>query len=128
MKKSLLKLFMALLVSGVSFTSVNAINPTPSSTTVINSDDWKEVQSQNGIKVYFSETEENGKSFLKIKFENTTNQEIEFSWSVVKDSKSITSETVNKIEASSSINDSNITVPFGVGETYADFSINIKIK
>ena len=130
MKKSLLKLVAALFVAGVMVGNANAYHPTSTATITIaeNADNWVEVQTQNGIKIYFSETELNGKSYLKIKFENTTAQEIEFSCAVIKDAESILNASTNKIEALSSISDESLLVPFGPGETHADFSFNIKIN
>ena len=78
-----LKLFTAIIVLGISLGNAVAYTPTLIPTTVYaeNSDSWVLVQNEKGINIYFSEFQLDGNSYLKIKFENTTNNIVDFSWS-----------------------------------------------
>ena len=127
-----LKLFTAIIVLGVSLGNAVAFTPTLIQTTTHaeNSDNWVQVQNNNGIIIYFSEYQLDGKSYLKIKFENTSNKTIDYSWSLIKKSETIISNSKKKINALSAINviENNKLIPFNAGDSYADYSIQIQIK
>ena len=122
-KNYMLKLFTVLVIAGVSIGGANAVNPTPTSTTIIteNSDNWVEVQNENGIKVYFLETTgTDGVTLLEIKFENVSNNVINFNWSIDKKSQPLFKDVSNRINSSESlkIDSVKILIPINKGESY----------
>ena len=125
-----LKLFTAIIVLGISLGNAVAYTPTLIPTTVYaeNSDRWVLVQNEKGINIYFSEFQLDGNSYLKIKFENTTNNIVDFSWSLFKNSKPINNVLTNKVDASNSIEFFDATMPISLsnGETLKNFTINIQ--
>lgn len=125
-----LKLFTAIVVLGVSLGNAVAFKPTLIQTTTPaeNSDNWVQVQNKDGIIIYFSEYKLDGNSYLKIKFENTTNNILDFSWSLYNNSRPITSFKNYKVNAASSIEffDATMPISFSNGEILKNFSINIQ--
>lgn len=125
-------LFTACAISfSASIGIANADNSNLIPTTMIteDSDDWVEVQNENGIKVLFSSYELDGNSYLKIKFENQTNKNIHLEWSLTnKESKVLINNYTNKIIANTAIDFIDATMPISIntGETVNDFSITIK--
>lgn len=91
---------------------------------------WEEVKQENGVKVYYTLVEENGNTFLKLKFENTTNTVINFNWTLKNNTEVIVTEKTNKIEAGQSIEiyDATMLVPFQNGDSFQDYSILISKK
>lgn len=91
---------------------------------------WEEVKQENGVKVYYTLVEENGNTFLKLKFENTTNTVINFNWTLKNKTEVIVTEKTNKIEAGQSIEiyDATMLVPFQNGDSFQDYSILISKK
>ncbi|KJS05646.1 MAG: hypothetical protein VR77_07715 [Flavobacteriales bacterium BRH_c54] len=88
---------------------------------------WEEVKEENGVKVYYSLIEENGRTFLKVKFENTTNTVINFNWTLTNDTEIVVAEKSNKIEAGQSIEiyDATMLIPFQNGDSFQNYSILI---
>lgn len=88
---------------------------------------WEEVKEENGVKVYYSLIEENGRTFLKVKFENTTNNVINFNWTLTNDTEIVVAEKSNKIEAGQSIEiyDATMLIPFQNGDSFQNYSILI---
>ncbi|MBL4755893.1 MAG: hypothetical protein JKY52_20150 [Flavobacteriales bacterium] len=128
-----LKLFTALVVTGVSFGSVNAFNPNPNPTIIIteNSDIWVEVQNERGIKVSFTSYQLDDNFYLKIRFENLTNENLRFVWSLTnKDAKILINKYVNQVDSNKSIDFTDLTMPIliGEGETVKDFSITVNTQ
>lgn len=125
-----LKIFATIVFTGFLFLNAEAdISKTINAKNfVADSENWVTVQNVKGIKILFSEIEKEGKTYLKIQFQNTTNEEIHFSWSINKNSETIINESTSKIKAFGSFaTDNNMLVPFNNGDTYADFSFNINI-
>ena len=91
---------------------------------------WEEVKQENGVKVYYTLVEENGNTFLKLKFENTTNTVINFNWTLKNNTEVIVTEKTNKIEAGQSIEiyDATMLVPFQNGDSFQNYSILISKK
>jgi hypothetical protein len=125
-------LFTVLVVAGVSIGSANAFNPNTIPTKIISnySDNWVEVQNENGITIFFSKIKQGENTYLKIKFENKTNTSIDFSWSLIKNDRPIVNKSYNKIDASNSIEiyDASMLVSINNGESYDDFSVTINLK
>lgn len=88
---------------------------------------WEEIKQENGVKVYYSLIEENGRTFLKVKFENTTNNVINFNWTLTNDTEIVVAEKSNKIEAGQSIEiyDATMLIPFQNGDSFQNYSILI---
>ena len=132
MKKNYkLKLFTALVVASLSLGTAEALTLTSTTIVADNSDNWVEIQNENGIKVLFTSYHLDGKSYLKIKFENQTNENIQFSWSLTnKDSEVLINNHKNEIIANKAFNFIDATMPISInnGETVNDFSINVNIK
>lgn len=94
-----------------------------------NSDSWIAIHNQNGIKVICTPFELNGVSYLKVKFENTTNQTINFSWTLNEGNETVVNETTYSIKANSSVEtDNNTLIHFNNGASQALFSFNLKIN
>jgi ABC-type uncharacterized transport system substrate-binding protein len=91
---------------------------------------WEEVKQEIGVKVYYTLVEENGNTFLKVKFENTTNTVINFNWTLKNNTEVVITEKTNKIEAGQSIEiyDATMLVPFQNGDSYQNYSILISKK
>ncbi|NQX96260.1 MAG: hypothetical protein HRT73_00040 [Flavobacteriales bacterium] len=126
-----IKLFTVLVIAGVSMGGANAFNPNPTVIITENSDNWVEVQNENGIKVSFISYQLDGNSYLKIRFENTTNENLRFIWSLAnKDAKTIINKYVNQVDSNKSIDFTDITMPIliNTGETVKDFSITVNAQ
>ncbi|HEY9083158.1 MAG TPA: hypothetical protein VIN73_07475 [Vicingaceae bacterium] len=74
-----------------------------------NLNQWILVKEDAGIKVYFMKVEEEGMCQIKIKFENTSAQELNITWSVSKD------ETII-------VNNQQITVSANGSEVFIDYA------
>ena len=122
-------LFTAFAIAfSASIISANTFD-TNTKTTSNNSDNWVEIQNKNGIKVLFTRYLLDGNSYLKIKFENQTNEKINFNWSLTnKDSKVLINNQTTEIIANTAIiiYDATMQISINNGETINDFSINIK--
>ena len=122
-------LFTAFVIAfSASIISANTFD-TNTKTTSNNSDNWVEIQNKNGIKVLFTRYLLDGNSYLKIKFENQTNEKINFNWSLTnKDSKVLINNQTTEIIANTAIiiYDATMQISINNGETINDFSINIK--
>jgi len=127
-----LKLIAAAVVLGVGVSHANARQTTSlSAITSItqNSDSWVAIENQDGIKVSCTQFNLNGVSYLKVKFENTTNQLIDFLWSLKEGNEVVVNETRTTVKANSFVEtDNNTLILFNNGDSYADFSFNIKLK
>jgi hypothetical protein len=96
-----------------------------------NNDVWELIKSENGINVYYSTYEEvSGEMGLKIKFENTLNQDIKTYWSLQKDDNYIFEKVVLNIGASSiyQFDHTAIMIPFGQNDLLTDFKITFLQK
>ena len=124
-----LKVFLFAFVFGV-FTNVTvANNPNQLKITSENTDSWIAIENQNGIKVTCTPFELNGVSYLKVKFENTTNQTIDFSWTLNEGGETVVNETTYSIKAKSYVEtDNNTLILFNNGASQALFSFNLKIN
>jgi len=73
-------LFVMLLLGTASSTTLasntDSTNPTEQH------DDWILVQQESGINVYFSKFSSDGDSFLKVKVENSTYKNMNFTWNL----------------------------------------------
>lgn len=94
---------------------------------VDNNDQWVLIQNENGIKTFLATHQENGNSYLKIKFENTTNTTANITWSLSEKGKTILGEHSNKIDPLKTIEiyDATMLVPVSGGTALADFSVTI---
>ena len=94
-----------------------------------NSESWVAAHNQNGIKIICTPFELNGVSYLKVKFENTTNQAIDFSWTLNEGGETVVNERAYSIKANSFVEtDNNTLIFFNTGDSQALFSFNIKIN
>ncbi|MDF1673113.1 MAG: hypothetical protein P1U41_06385 [Vicingaceae bacterium] len=92
-------------------------------------DSWIAVHNQNGIKVTCTPFELNGVSYLKVKFKNTTNQTIDFSWTLNEGGETVVNETTYSVKANSFVEtDNNTLILFNDGASQALFSFNLKIN
>jgi hypothetical protein len=128
-----LKLYTALIIASISIGGTNAFNPNSTSITITasNSDNWVEVQNENGIKVLFASYQLDGNSYLKIRFENLTNEDLRFVWSLTnKDDKTLINKYVNQVGSNKSIDFTDKTMPIliNTGETLKDFSITVNLQ
>ena len=122
---------MAMAFTFIGSTAI-ATNTFETKITVNNSYSWELVKEENGIKVYFSQYESTlGTLSLKIKFENTTNQPVNLSWSLTNDAKTTTRKnSSSSVEANKSIEfmDEETPISINIGETINDFHINFNVQ
>ena len=126
-----LKLIAVAVVLGVCVSHANASQTTNLLTTSIaqNSDSWVAIENQEGIKVSCTQFNLNGVSYLKVKFENKTNHEINFSWSLNEGNEVVVNETRATVKANGFIETDNTTlILFNNGDSQALFSFNLKIN
>ena len=63
--------------------SANALENTASNNEIVQpSDEWQHAQTLHGISISFSKIELKGESFLAVRFENTTENQVDFIWSL----------------------------------------------
>lgn len=121
---------MVLAFSFIGSTAI-ATNNFKTEVNVNNSDNWELVKEENGIKAYIKEYESFlGSLAVKIKFENSTNQEVKLSWSLINQgSKRVLSENNTQLKANGTIVIIDENKPFSVniGEKTGDFTINLNI-
>ena len=126
------KLKVCLMVLAFSFigSTTIATNTFETKITANNSDNWELVEEVNGIKAYIKEyVNIDGTLALKIKFENTTNQEVELNWLLInKMSKKSLAKNNSMIGANETLvfmNEEN-PIPVNYGETINHLSIIFK--
>ncbi len=129
---------ISLLILLFHFTGMSiASNNNFSNTILINTsisivdNSWTLVKTENGIKVYFSQYNSiDGALSLKIKFENETNEDVDFSWTLTNKTKSTTLKNISKVEANKSLEIKFEEAPITIyaGETMNDFHININVQ
>lgn len=92
-----------------------------------NSDSWVAASNQKGIKLTCTPYEYKGKTYLKVKFENTTNQIMNFSWSLSYGSEIVVNFTKASVPANGYIEtDYNTLIHHGDSSLPALYSFNIK--
>jgi hypothetical protein len=122
---------IAMLIVG-SISNVNAT--TLKATTVVvsnDADNWLEVKNENGIKISFTSYQLDNNSYLKIRFENLTSENLDFVWSLKnKENKILVNRYENQINSDSLIDFSDLTMPILITpeETLKDFSITINAQ
>lgn len=93
------------------------------------SDSWVAIQNQHGIKVICTPFELNGVSYLKVKFENTTNQTIDFSWTLNEGGETVVNETTYSVKANSAVEtDQNTLILYSTNSAQADYLFKILLK
>ena len=90
-----------------------------------NSEDWVEMTNEKGILVLFLESEENGKSYLTIKFENTSSSKLKFDWSLNKGTDVVVNNSSNLEIQSLGVVTKKILISEG---SLVDFSITMNFK
>lgn len=94
-----------------------------------NSDSWVAIENINGITVICTPFELNGVSYLKVRFENKTNHEINFTWSLNDGVETVVNETKYSVKANDFIEtDNNTLILYNNGASQALFSFNLKIN
>ena len=127
------KLKVCLMVLALSFigNTVIATNTFKTEINANNSDNWELVKSEQGVNIYYSNVLINGETQLKIKFQNSTNTQLTFSWSLIKNNNiSLIENYTNSIQPLNSIEFIDLTLPILLNseDSFKDFSINIKTK
>lgn len=124
-----LKIVLIAFVLGV-FANVTVANkPIQIEINTNNSDSWVAVHNQKGIKVTCIPFELNGVSYLKVKFENTTNQTIDFSWTLNEGNEMVVNEKTYSVKANSFIEtDNTLLISQNNNSTQADYLFNIQLK
>lgn len=111
------------------------LQPSPETIKVENSDQWVMIQNENGIQVYFTKYKLEEEYFLKIKFENTTNQPINFIWRLSKNNEFviITEDSMAEIYTELAPSETktfgeNVFININKSASYKDFSITTTLK
>lgn len=127
MKKTLIYPVLALLTIGYVKAGEKSELNKESITIDENLNEWVLVKEENGIKVYFMKVEEEGMCQIKIKFENTSTQELNVTWSISKGETVI----INNQQIKVSANDSEVFIDyaspilFNPKDYFNDFIISI---
>lgn len=126
MKKTLIYPVLALLTIGYVKAGEKSELNKESITIDENLNEWVLVKEENGIKVYFTEyLEKDGVTLLKIKFENTLDQDVKVYWTLQKGDKYIF-ENVELIVSKKNIYQVDYTtmmVPLSKDDLLKDFII-----
>jgi len=79
-----LKLFIVVVLSSfLGSVSALTLELIPTTIITVKSDNtWQEIKTENGIKTSYTKHNVKGISYLKVKFENLTNQDIQFNWTL----------------------------------------------
>lgn len=86
--------------------------------------EWTKVQNNEGIVVSFANHEMDGKNYLRIRFENTTNEFAQIAWVLKKNNQVLINETSNEIlDNGSTMYDETKLIPINEGESFENFSI-----
>ena len=126
------KLKVCLMVFAFSFIGNSAIatNNFKSEITSESSEDWIEVLNENGITVFLKEYQENNQTYLDVKFENKTDREITFSWTLSKKGEKVLAASSYSINPNGSMgrSDTSTLIQIAGNESIKDFSIIINQK
>ena len=123
-----LKLFTALIIASISIGGATAFNPKPTSTTIIteNSDNWVEVQNEDGVKIFLKEEILPEGRFISIKFENSSDKEFSFSWKLIQNEKTVqqsSSAVILKPNSSEIFFDPTVMIKLKANDSINQFSI-----
>lgn len=89
--------------------------------------DWVKIETQNGITISYAIHYENGRNYLKVLLENTTNEFIEVIWALHNGNNEIINETsVQLWENGSQVYDETDLIPVQDGSSLNDFKLTIK--
>ena len=89
------------------------------------SDSWELVKEENGIQISFLEFNEDGKSYLKIKFENGSSDSLKFEWRLNKGAEIIVINSTSLEIKSLGIEIKKVFIP---KEILGDLSITMNFK
>ena len=126
-------LMLTICVFAFCLNNVNSkqiVNSPLSNAIEFNSNVWELLKSKNGINVYVSNYEwVDGALKLKVKFENTTSNDANFSFEIISNtSDNSKREYTLTVKANSSVEflDEKSPISINVGQTEKDFIINFK--
>jgi hypothetical protein len=127
MKKEYLLLMAIFLGSLISNVTASPL-PCPKNST-ITLEEWVKVKTENGLDISIATSQLNGKSYLKIKFENTTEKSLDFSWTLVKNNHILVQDMSQKVANKVSIEIFDATMLFEANQnTLKDFNIILNFK
>jgi hypothetical protein len=134
--KHWVNLIVAIIIVGSvsSNASASTLDSSPHATELNGNDKWTFAKNENGINIFFSEFKSGDESFLKIKFENTTSERINFIWSLSKNSEAVVITMDEMIETKANL-DPRETEIYGTysfilinnEESFEDFVVNINL-
>ena len=126
-------LILIICVFAFSLNNVNSkelVSNPLSNVVTLNSNGWHLLKTENGINVYVSNYEwVDGALKLKVKFENTTANDVSLSFEVTSNSPDSDLRDYSlTVKANSSVefSDEKSPIDIGVGQTEKDFIINFK--
>jgi hypothetical protein len=127
MKKEYL-LLTAIFLGSLS-TNVTASTIDCSESSTITLEEWVKMKTENGINISVATSQLNGKSYLKIKFENTTQQDLDYSWTLTKNNQVLVKDMSQKVASGLSIEIFDATMLFEANATtLKDFNITLNLK
>lgn len=114
--------------------SANAMEDISSSNEIVQpSDEWQHAQILHGISISFSKIELKGEYFLAVRFENTTENQMDFIWSLEQNHERvmITSDEMSEAIVSlaagkSAAFDGSYLIPMGSSTDFSQFTVNIQ--
>ena len=133
-KNHKIKLVASAIIIIGSITNLNVRSMNLPETNVISniSDGWEEIRNRDGIQVFVQRINENEKLYLKVKFVNLKNKNIEFNWALMNGKSKVLIKAETKMEESTSLTGDNFITklfPIKAGDLSGyDCSISISIK
>ena len=120
---------VVMLLLGTASTTALASN-TYSTDPTEQHDDWVLVQQESGINVYFSKFSSNGDTFLKVKIENSTYENMNFTWNLLNNGSPVivTEDSMQEVytqlaSAESRTYGTAFTITLNTEDTLEQFSI-----
>ena len=114
--------------------NANALENTSSSNEIVQpSDEWQHAQTLHGISISFSKIELKGEYFLSVRFENTTENQVDFIWSLEQNHERLMitsdemSEAIVSLAAGKTVAfDGSYLIPMGSSADFSQFIVNIQ--
>lgn len=119
---------LALIVSNNSL-ALNGSETNHLTNNIQNSDEWVMIQNQNDIKVYLKVEKLPEGNFVSMKFENTSDTEVSFSWNLSHGKilvQEYPSEMIIQAKGSEIFFDPTVMIQLKENETLSEFSIILK--
>lgn len=123
MKKSIIYPFLVLMTIGSVSGGELKMSTVQSSTINKNLNEWVLVKEESGIKVYFMEVENKTNTYLRIRFDKSSTEDVVISWSLVKNEIVLIDNQIKMINNSHEFNGEIPLIEIKKNESLDDFLI-----